>query len=393
MAMTKIQSILSWKWWLGLFGLLILAASVWYANYLATRLAVIEQNYTEIFARAQEVLNQVDEEGEECDCCDMTLHFEIIQGNTTVPAILVNELTNDPIDGYNFPDSLDADALKKTLVAWQAAGVVPIQSAYSTSIYLGESRMLQQLRLFPIIQFLLIAAFVLFGYFAINAARRAEQNRIWVGMAKETAHQLGTPISAMMGWAEHLRMVYADQPDIVEVADELNKDISRLDMVATRFSKIGADPELVSVNIYGELAKVSDYMSKRAPRKVSFHFPAADAGEEMVKVNPLLFDWVLENLLRNGLDALEGKGRLSGEVIVSSDTIHLHISDTGKGIPANKFQAIFKPGYTTKQRGWGLGLSLAKRIIEQYHKGKIFVKTSEIGKGTTFCISLPRAKQ
>lgn len=391
--MVKIQSVLSWKWLLGLFGLLILSASVWYANYLATRLAAIEQNYTQIYARAQEVINQVNEEGEECFCCDMSLHIEIVAGNTTMPALLVNDLTNEPIDGFNFQDSvMSPEFLQATLLEWQAAGVRPIPSAYNTSVYLGESRMLKKLRLFPFIQFLLVGAFVLFGYFALNAARRAEQNRIWVGMAKETAHQLGTPISAMMGWAEHLRLVYADQPDIVEVADELSKDVDRLDMVAARFSKIGADPELLPVNVYGELAKVSDYMSKRAPRKVRFHFPTADAGEEIVKINPLLFDWVLENLLRNGLDALEGKGELRGEISSNAETVSILITDTGKGIPANKFQSVFKPGFTTKQRGWGLGLSLAKRIIEQYHQGKIFVKSSEIGKGTTFCITLPRVK-
>lgn len=252
--------------------------------------------------------------------------------------------------------------------------------------------MLQQLRLFPVIQFLLIAAFMLFGYFALNAARRAEQNRIWVGMAKETAHQLGTPITAMMGWTEHLRLVYADQPDIQEIADELGKDVNRLEMVATRFSKIGADPELEAVDIYAEVAKVGEYMAKRAPRKVNFSLPMAGNDAITVNLNPLLFDWVLENLLRNALDALEGKGQVAATIVEETNQITIDVTDTGKGIPSNKFNSVFKPGYTTKQRGWGLGLSLAKRIIEQYHKGKIFVKESELGKGTTFSIVLPKAE-
>lgn len=385
-----------WKWGLGLFGITILVASVWYANYLAGRLALIEENYTQIYARAQEALNEVAEEGEPCDCCDMSLHQEIITSNTTVPAILIDDLNNEPFDGVNFPgyDSLSPpkEVLMNALTRWQDDGIQPIPSAYNTSLYMGRSKIIEQLRLFPLYQFLLIGTFVLFGYFAINAARRAEQNRVWVGLAKETAHQLGTPISAMIGWTEHLRLMYPDQPDIQEVADELSKDVNRLEMVATRFSKIGSEPELTTVNIYDELAKVSEYMGKRAPRKVSFHYPSADTGQEMVKVNPLLFDWVLENLLRNGLDALEGKGELSSEVITSSNSVTVNIKDTGKGIPPGKFNSVFKPGFTTKQRGWGLGLSLAKRIVEEYHNGKIFVKESEVGKGTTFSVVLPRAE-
>lgn len=382
---------LSWKWYLGFFGLVIVIASVWYANYLAERLATIEENYTNIYARAQEMINEEEEEGEICNCCDMSLHYEIISGNTTVPAIIYNEMSNSVVDGINFSDSIpDTTFLRATLDQWIAEGVDPVPSAFNTSIYLGGSRMLKQLRLFPLFQFFLIATFMLFGYFAINAARRSEQNRVWVGLAKETAHQLGTPITAMVGWTEHLRMMYPDQPDIQEIADELTKDVDRLSMVATRFSKIGSEPDLERVNIYDEIAKVSDYMSKRAPRKVTFDFPSATDNIEMVNLNPLLFDWVIENLLRNGLDALEGKGQIVGQILIDPNYVTINISDTGKGIPQSKFASVFKPGFTTKQRGWGLGLSLAKRIIEEYHKGKIFVKESELGKGTTFSVVLPR---
>lgn len=384
-----------WKWLIGLFGLFIIIASVVYTNYLAERLTLIEKNYTNIYARAQEDINQVSEEelnGDVCTCCDYSLASMILGNNTTVPTILVDDQEMRPIDGMNFRDSIpDSTFLAQTLKEWIAEGVEPILGPYNTSLYMGKSRMLQQLRLFPFIQGLLILAFVAFGYFALNAARRAEQNRVWVGLAKETAHQLGTPISAMVGWTEHLKMMYEDQPDIIEVADELEKDVNRLEMVATRFSKIGSEPELKPVNIYQEVAMVGDYMSKRAPRKVTFDFPTADEAEVIVNVNPPLFDWVIENLLRNGLDALEGKGHLACRIIEEPGRVLIEVSDTGKGIPSGKFSSVFKPGYTTKQRGWGLGLSLAKRIVEEYHGGKIFVKESELGKGTTFAIILPRA--
>ncbi|MEM9835644.1 MAG: HAMP domain-containing sensor histidine kinase [Bacteroidota bacterium] len=390
--MTSLLSNLSWKWVLGIFGLLIVAASVWYANYLAGKLAAIEESYTNIYVRAQETLNEIDEENEICSCCDLSLHEMVLFNNTTVPAIIYHETSGEVIDGMNFwKDSLPKEELKQILNSWIEEGIEPIPSFAQTSVFLGSSKLLRQLRLFPVFQFLLIATFIAFGYFALNAARRAEQNRIWVGLAKETAHQLGTPITAMVGWTEHLRMMYPDQEDIQEIADELGKDVNRLEMVATRFSKIGADPELESVNIYDEIAKVSSYMAKRAPRKVTFSFPTATSGQEMVQLNPLLFDWVIENLLRNGLDALEGKGQITGEILADADKVTINITDTGKGIPPGKFNSVFKPGYTTKQRGWGLGLSLAKRIIEQYHQGKIFVKSSEVGKGTTFSVVLPKS--
>lgn len=385
-----------WKWALVALGILIVVISVAYANYLAGRLSEIENNYTRIYGLAQKRLNPIDTLDptapiEFCECEDVTIHQEIIESNTTVPVILVNDANNAIIDGYNFRDSIpDSTYLANVLDDWIKEGREPILSAFQTSIWMGESRMLNQLRIFPYLQFSLIFVFITFGYYAINATRRAEQNRVWVGLAKETAHQLGTPISAMVGWTEHLRMMYEDQPDILEVADELEKDVDRLSMVATRFSKIGADPELEEHNIYTEMSKVTDYMQKRAPRKVTFDFPTAEVANVSVKINPLLFDWVIENLLRNGLDALEGKGELSGEIIEEPNRVVINISDTGKGIPPGKFASVFKPGYTTKQRGWGLGLSLAKRIIEEYHGGKIFVKESELGKGTTFCITLPK---
>jgi signal transduction histidine kinase len=237
----------------------------------------------------------------------------------------------------------------------------------------------------------LISAFVIIGFLGINQTRKAEQNRVWVGLAKETAHQLGTPISAILGWVEHLKMMYADDEDIMEVSNELAYDVDRLSMVANRFSKIGATPELEPGNIYAELNKCRDYMQKRAPRKVTFDFPEADAGNAQVAINPLLLDWVFENLLRNALDAMDGKGKLTGRIREEDTKIHIDITDTGKGIAPKNVRKVFNPGFTTKKRGWGLGLSLVKRIVQEYHKGKIAVSHSEMGKGTTFTITLPRA--
>jgi signal transduction histidine kinase len=209
-------------------------------------------------------------------------------------------------------------------------------------------------------------------------------------MAKETAHQLGTPTSAIVGWIEHLRLIREEDEEVQEVIGELENDVHRLGLIADRFSKIGSSPELQPIDIYDELEKSRVYMEKRAPRKVSFDFPGIAQAPLLVYINPPLFDWVVENLLRNALDAMEGKGKLTAEIYHDQDNVYVDISDTGKGIPANKFKTVFQPGYTTKKRGWGLGLSLAKRIIEEYHSGKIFVKRSEEGHGATFTIQLPK---
>lgn len=379
-----------WKLYLLVLGVAIVAFSVGYTQFLADRLSVVEQNNARFWVMAQQDINDIDDETSLY--CDLTLQQEILTSNTTIPVLIVNEQGGID-DAINWGEGLDTNYtyLRGQLDRMVKNEVEPIQS-FGVQLYFGESRILQQLRYFPMMQILLIGAFVSLGYIGFNSARRAEQNRVWVGMAKETAHQLGTPVSAIVGWIEHLRAAKEGDEEVNDILDELQNDVGRLELIADRFSKIGSMPELKSVNIYSELHTCREYMEKRAPRKVVFDFPAPDAGSLQVFINAPLFDWVIENLLRNALDAMEGRGTITATVYEQNRYVYVDIADTGKGIPSGKYKTVFQPGYTTKKRGWGLGLSLAKRIIEEYHKGKIFVKSSEEQRGTIFTIALPKAR-
>ncbi|MCI5081345.1 MAG: HAMP domain-containing histidine kinase [Saprospiraceae bacterium] len=380
-----------WKLYLAIAGAIIVIVSVVYTNYLTGQLAQEERRKTDIFGQVQVELNEIDDEDREN--CNYDIHLEILRSNKTIPVIIVND--RGGIDGAkNFGDDLDVDEefLKKEVERMRQEGFEPIEG-FAYSVYFKESTILRQLRYFPLVQLLLIAAFVLFGYMGFNSARRAEQNRVWVGMAKETAHQLGTPISAILAWIEHLKDIRAKDGEVAEVLHELQNDVSRLELIADRFSKIGSEPKLEAINVYEELEKCRAYMERRAPRKVKFHFPDTEHIPLHAAINPPLFDWVIENLLRNALDAMEGRGEISATVSSDKSNVHIDIRDTGKGIAPSKFKTVFQPGFTTKKRGWGLGLSLAKRIIQEYHSGKIFVKDSVIGEGTTFRITLPKTSE
>jgi signal transduction histidine kinase len=377
-----------WKLYLAIVGTIIVIVSVIYANYLSTQLAEEERRKTEIYAKVQVELSDLDDE--DFENCEYELHLDILSSNTTIPVMVVNE--RGKVDyAVNFGRELEEneDYFQEELNQMIKQGFDPIEG-FAYKVYFKESNILRQLRYFPLIQLLLIAAFVLFGYMGFNSARRAEQNRVWVGMAKETAHQLGTPISAIIAWIEHLKDIRSRDEEVTEVLGELQNDVSRLELIADRFSKIGSEPKLKSINIYEELEKCRAYMERRAPRKVKFFFPDTEHLPIPVRINPPLFDWVIENLLRNALDAMEGRGEIHATVTNEKNMVHIDIKDSGKGIPSNKFRAVFQPGFTTKKRGWGLGLSLAKRIIQEYHSGKIFVKDSVVKEGTTFRISLPK---
>jgi signal transduction histidine kinase len=380
-----------WKWYLAAGGLLIVLISLGYTNYVTSQLAAEERHKVQHWLMAQESIAKP--LPMECDpCIDFTLHTEILKANTTIPVILVDE-RDQIVDAFNFGGGRDTSRafLEEELKRMREEGVEPIEG-FAQRLYFKQSNLLTLLEYFPLVQLVLIGVFIGFGYIGFSTARRAEQNRVWVGMAKETAHQLGTPTSAIIGWLEHLKLIRGEDQEVQEVVHELRNDVSRLELIADRFSKIGSAPELQPIDIFTELENAREYMQARAPRKVEFAFPGNAQAPLLVFINQHLFAWVLENLMRNALDALEGKGKLSAEVHHDPDWVYIDISDTGKGIPANKFRKVFEPGYTTKKRGWGLGLSLAKRIIEQYHSGKIYVKKSVENEGTTFTIQLPKNK-
>jgi signal transduction histidine kinase len=243
----------------------------------------------------------------------------------------------------------------------------------------------KELRYYPYLELGVISLFILLAYYLFNSARKSEQNRVWVGLAKETAHQLGTPLTSLMAWVEYLKSKN------VELTDEMEKDVKRLETITSRFSKIGSTPQLEPYDMMDELEETKDYIRTRSSEKVKFTLTVAPHTDTVALLNPPLFSWVIENLFRNAIDAMSGQGAISIDVSRQANTIIVDITDTGKGIPKGKFKTVFEPGYTTKSRGWGLGLSLCKRIIEDYHGGKITVKNSEINKGTTFRIVLKAA--
>ncbi|MCZ2338830.1 MAG: HAMP domain-containing histidine kinase [Chitinophagales bacterium] len=295
------------------------------------------------------------------------------------------------LEGQNFSEVElnDPDFLKRKKQEFLASGEKPIiGTGYAQNIYWFNSPVLNYIKLFPYVQGLLVGLYILLGYVLFNSSRRSEQNRVWAGMAKETAHQLGTPISAIMGWIEILKENNSEDTANMEIIEELKNDVNRLELVAERFSKIGSEPVLTETNIYEELVKVKEYFQKRSPKKVQFNFIQPD--QVIVgRINRHLFDWVIENLIRNSLDAMDGQGVIGCKLHQTGDNIYIELTDDGHGISAANFKSVFKPGYSTKKRGWGLGLSLAKRIIEQYHGGKIFVKSSKPNEETKFCIILP----
>ncbi len=381
-----------WKWYLAIAGLIIVLASMAITRYLTNQLAVEERKKVAQLKAAMESISF--ETYNEADC-DVTFQFEFVRSNTTIPLLLVNDQGEVEL-AVNFGPSRDTNRvfLQRKLEELMSRGTQPIVVRTPEGeqyLYFEHSRILRLLEWYPVVQLGLIAAFIFIGYLGFSYARRAEQNQVWVGMAKETAHQLGTPISGIVAWIQHLQMLRPQDEELQEVVRELRSDVSRLELIADRFSKIGAAPELQPVNLYDEREKVRTYMARRAPRRVVFDFPDPKAAPPLeVRVNPHLFEWVLENLIRNALDAMDGKGTISARVRADERHVWLDLSDTGKGIPSSLHKTIFRPGFTTKKRGWGLGLSLAKRIVEDYHSGRIFVSKSEPGKGTTFTIRLPR---
>lgn len=346
----------------------------------------------EVWAEAMRSLSHADE------TTDLNLVLKVINGNNFIPVVVLDErgaittYRNLQIDEETAADSLQT--LQRIVQTMKAAGRV-ITMELSTDlaqapnkqehiyIYYDESAILKRLASYPYVQLGVVGLFVLMAGYALLSSKRAEQNKVWVGLSRETAHQLGTPISSLMAWTEMLRETYPDD----ELLPEMSNDVKRLELIAERFSKIGSQPELREVNLQEVIRNVADYISRRASDKVNLTCSFPDDCTK-VRICPPLFEWVIENLCKNAIDAMAGEGCITIYVYHHGPHIAIDVADTGKGISKKHFRTVFRPGFTTKKRGWGLGLSLAKRIIEEYHGGRIFVKESDPGRGTTFCILL-----
>ncbi|MFM2337616.1 MAG: hypothetical protein RL115_809, partial [Bacteroidota bacterium] len=324
---------------------------------------------------------------------DTRLPFKIIQDNTDIPIIQTNG--KDSILGFINLDSASAinnpTYLHKELNNFKNLNppfvdVDPLNAAQKNFYYYGHTKLLNQVRYYPLVQLFIVALFITITLLSLRSSYRSTQNQVWAGMAKETAHQLGTPVSSLEGWVEMLK----DNPANDKITVELEKDVNRLRLVSDRFGKIGSTPQLEEIDIVKQVVAMVDYMKKRATGKISFLINTNSHSLIVAKVSAPLFDWVIENLLKNALDAMEGKGVISVDMNESEGHIQIDVTDSGKGIAKQHIPKVFKPGFTTKKRGWGLGLSLSKRIVEQYHGGKLFVKQSELGKGTTFRMILKK---
>lgn len=372
-----------WKLILLLIALLISVGSLWYTNGLVNKLQEEERKKVELWAEATRQISDVN-----TDPGDISFALSVLTNNTTVPVILTDG--NQQIISTRNLDSLrsgDKEYLKIELREMMEEKL-PIEISFATNqknyIYYKDSYLLRQLRWYPFFQLGVIGLFLFVSYLAFSSSRKAEQNQVWVGMAKETAHQLGTPLSSLMAWLEYLK----SKPQPEEHINEIEKDIARLNTITERFSKIGAAPSLKRENMTLVVENAVAYIRSRASSRVNFGIEHAQNYDVEAQLNVPLFEWVLENLFKNAIDAMEGEGQLTVRITDQQQFVYIDVSDTGKGIPKSKYKTVFKPGYTSKNRGWGLGLSLSKRIVEEYHGGQIFVRNSEPGKGTTFRIVL-----
>jgi len=373
----------NWKTSLAIAALLIVSASLYYTSQLASQLAAQERTKVEQLVAGIKILTNAKSDQ------DLSFASMFVEENTTIPLIITDG--HDSILDYKNIDTSRANNVtalikEKLAVYKEMHGGIPSTFGSGTNyIYYGESNILTQLHYFPYVQLAVIFIFLLVVLFALSTAHRSLQNQVWVGLSKETAHQLGTPLSSIEAWLELLKDSEANNDAVLE----MQKDLDRLKLVADRFSKVGSAPQLNEENLVPRLEEIVAYMQRRAPNKV-FITLATNEHDIPVNISGPLFDWVMENLLRNALDAMGGKGNIDVSVTNTPQQVWIDVHDDGKGIPAYQVKKVFAPGFTTKKRGWGLGLSLSRRIIERYHHGSIFVKSSEVGKGTTFRIILRR---
>lgn len=370
----------NWQIFLFLFAILIGVGSLIYTQFLVRSLKTEERKKVEMWAEATRLINSAD------STQNLDFLLSIIENNNTVPVILTdgsdNIIATRNIEQVKIEDTGTMGVKLEKMKSDNQPIIIDLANGSTNRIYYKDSIILSQLIYYPFIQLGFIILFILVSYLALSSSRKAEQNRVWLGLSKETAHQLGTPTTSLTGWVELLQNNYPDLP----VTKELALDVKRLEKVTERFSRIGSKPSLTQENILGLILNSVNYLKSRSSSKVLFVLPFSADDEINLPVNPALFEWVVENVCKNGIDAMEGNGEITIKVEEEEKYAVIDISDTGKGMPKSSWKKVFSPGYTTKKRGWGLGLSLAKRIIEEYHHGKIFVKSSEPGKGT--CIRI-----
>lgn len=381
------RQILNWRTALAIIAIFIISGTIFYSQYLARKIAKDEKLKVEQWVEAGKFVFNSPENA------DLKLASMITTQNTSIPIIEADE--KDSILQYiNLDSAKSANNIsyvqgklkqfksQNKAIVW----VDPFDSTRRNLYYYGNSKLLNEVRYYPIVQLIVVALFIIITLLSLRSSYRSVQNQVWAGMAKETAHQLGTPVSSLEGWVEMLK----DKPGNEKITQELEKDVNRLRLVSDRFGKIGSTPQLEKLDLVSQINSMVDYMRKRATGKIIF--TVETNGKEKIEagISAPLFDWVIENLLKNALDSMEGTGSISVDMNDDANKVTIEVTDTGKGISSQNISRVFKPGFTTKKRGWGLGLSLSKRIIEQYHKGEIYVKSSEVGKGTTFKIVLKK---
>jgi signal transduction histidine kinase len=392
------RQLLNWRSLLALIAILIVSGTVWYSSYLADKIEKDERKKVELWVEAVSSINNPNN-------TETALASRITLQQNEIPIIETNE--KDSIISWANLDSADVESgwrkdqparlfnnnsyLQSKLRSFRSENKSidwndPLSPIRKTKYYYGHSRLLNEVRYYPLVQLFIVGLFILITILALRTNYRSTQNQVWAGMAKETAHQLGTPVSSLEGWVEILRDTHGNE----SFFQEIEKEVSRLRLVTDRFGKIGSTPQLEEKNIVVQIKDMVEYIRKRAGGKVSFHVSTHGLETIPVKISAPLFDWVIENLLKNALDAMEGRGTIKIDIQNDEKVATIDVSDTGKGISSQNISKVFKPGFTTKKRGWGLGLSLSKRIIEQYHKGSLTVKQSEPGKGTTFRIVLKK---
>jgi C4-dicarboxylate-specific signal transduction histidine kinase len=381
------SNLFNWRVALALVAIGIASGTIFYSQYIARKLAEEERQKVNVWVESLKAKAATTEQA------TITLTTLITSENTDIPIVETDENDNPSGESLNLDSLLikkDSNYLRRKVEEFKNQHD-PIIVKFSedpvlvNKYYYGDSELLGEVRYYPIVQLVIVSLFILITLIAISARNKSTQNQVWAGMAKETAHQLGTPITSLEGWVEVLKESNMQE----KIVTEINKDVERLKLVSDRFGKIGSTPHLELGNVVSQVENMAGYMRRRATNKVSIDVHSNEK-EISVLINAPLFDWVIENLLKNALDSMEGQGKIDIQINNEPTQVLIDITDTGKGISKKNFANVFKPGFTTKKRGWGLGLSLSKRIISQYHKGEIFVKHSEPGKGTTFRIVLKK---